>query len=332
MRLLLCLAAAVAAPRDAAPPSLQREPPRDAETPSLRRREPSSLDVVVAGTLGSMVGEVISYPIDQVKTQCLTQGSSFLVAATTLARQRGVRGVFAGLPSPLVGAFFVKSTVFGAREFWKAVLRRLGVARGAGALSAFGAGAVASLVVAPVERVKIVVQLDGGASAGTQATALRLWRTGALFLGVGATFWREAPQYAAYFSIYESSRPRLSAALAGALAGALSWLMVLPVDAAKTMVQGGLAPRFLPALKTACRDPARLLNGAAPTVMRALVKHGAVFAAYEAILRLLAHEPIGPRGRLALLDDARHEPRRRRRVRPAGRLELGGRAGRRLRL
>ena len=274
MRLLLCLTTAVAAPRDAAPPSLQR-------------REPSSLDVVVAGTLGSMVGEVISYPIDQVKTQCLTQGSSFLVAATTLARQRGVRGVFAGLPSPLVGAFFVKSTVFGAREFWKAALRRLGVARGAGALSAFGAGAVASLVVAPVERVKIVVQLDGGASAGTQATALRLWRTGALFLGVGATFWREAPQYAAYFSIYESSRPRLSAALAGAL----SWLMVLPVDAAKTMVQGGLAPRFLPALKTACRDPARLLNGAAPTVMRALVKHGAVFAAYEAILRVLAHEP-----------------------------------------
>ena len=74
-----------------------------------------------------MVGEVISYPIDQVKTQCLTQGSSFLVAATTLARQRGVRGVFAGLPSPLVGAFFVKSTVFGAREFWKAALRRLEV-------------------------------------------------------------------------------------------------------------------------------------------------------------------------------------------------------------
>lgn len=287
VRLLLCLAIAVAAPAQREPP----RPPRDAAPPSLQRREPSSLDVVVAGTLGSMVGEVISYPIDQVKTQCLTQGSSFLVAATTLARQRGVRGVFAGLPSPLVGAFFVKSTVFGAREFWKAVLRRLGVARGAGALSAFGAGAVASLVVAPVERVKIVVQLDGGASAGTQATALRLWRAGALFLGVGATFWREAPQYAAYFSIYESSRPRLSAALAGALAGALSWLMVLPVDAAKTMVQGGLAPRFLPALKTACRDPARLLNGAAPTVMRALVKHGAVFAAYEAILRLLAHEP-----------------------------------------
>ena len=272
----LCWLLAIARAVPAGPPP---SPPPDA----------APLQIIAAGTLGSLLGEIAAYPCDQLKTQVLA-GSPVLAAATMLARERGVRGIYAGLPSPLVGAFFVKSVVFAAREFWKRVLRHLSVARFAGALSAFGAGAVASLVVAPVERVKILVQLQGG-DVGSAATFARLWRDGGLFVGVGATCWREAPTYAAYFSIYEEARAAgLGAAIAGGLAGALSWLLVIPIDVAKTRVQSGDARHFLPALAAACARPAHLAQSAGPTVARALVKHAVVFVAYEAILDALLRD------------------------------------------
>lgn len=250
---------------------------------------PSSLEVIVAGTLGSMVGEVVSFPCDVLKTEVLSTGSSVVAAARHLLRGRDASRFYAGLAAPLAGAFFIKGTVFGARELFKALLHP---GRGGtlleGALSAFGAGAVASAVVAPVERVKIVCQLAGGARS-TAATLRDLWRGGTLFLGADATFWREAPQYAAYFTIYEFSRPRVaSAAVAGGLAGALSWLAILPVDVAKTRVQSGREARFGPALASALGSGSRLLNGVGPVVARALVKHAAVFASYEVILAALA--------------------------------------------
>ena len=179
----------------------------------------------------------------------------------------------------------------------------------------------------PFELVKCRAQVgDGGGSA--RAVALDVWRTrGALglFRGVSHTAAREIPSGAVYFATYEIFRtifPRargasdvggdvtraafetrdargllveaLAAASCGGAAGVVTWLIVLPLDNAKTIYQcerpGGardLPPLALLRALVAERGVSGLWRGAAPVVARAFPANAAQWRAWEFASRAL---------------------------------------------
>jgi len=266
---------------------------------------------IAAGTIGSMCGEAAVFPIDVVKTRLMTATVSEapMAALALLVRERGLLGIYSGLPSPLCGAFLIKSSLFAGYELSKVCVhasrtvrhgRDADMARpldkAEGLFSAAFAGIFAAMATCPVDRVKIVMQTRPNAHASTLHCALALARERSLSLGLGATLAREVPSSAIYFSVYESTREALlplcpaaaAAPLAGATCGVISWLACCPIDVAKTRVQSGAAPSLLAALRAVAEERA-FFRGVQPVVMRAVLKHATVFAVYEQLRpRLLA--------------------------------------------
>ncbi|CAM9444216.1 unnamed protein product, partial [Phaeothamnion confervicola] len=84
--------------------------------------------------------------------------------------------------------------------------------------------------------------------------------------------------------------------IAGGLSGALGWLVLYPVDVAKSIIQ--TMPATAPARdrsvlrcirQTYAQHGTRhLFRGLGPTMVRAFVVNGTVFPMYELVLQLLA--------------------------------------------
>ena len=113
-RAFYVIACCCAAAAGASTPREDAKTPREDEPAAAR--PPTPLEIIVAGTLGSMVGELASFPCDVLKTEVLSSGAGVVAAATALARTRGPLGIFAGVTAPLVGAFL-------ARQYGRAASR-----------------------------------------------------------------------------------------------------------------------------------------------------------------------------------------------------------------
>ncbi|CAM9679947.1 unnamed protein product [Ectocarpus sp. 4 AP-2014] len=208
-----------------------RETKEATSTPA--RRVPTTLEHLVAGTVGGVSGALVSYPLDTVRVRMQTCGKSLGVARTAsmLLQEAGVAGFYRGVLSPMVGTGIIKAAVFGGYGLCQALVRRgtkkdneelhlvdLGVA-------AMGSGLVGSFVVTPVERIKVVMQAAlssapsspsslaaraGGGYANAWGCARGLVAEnglrGGLYAGLGPTLLREVPGYAFYFATYEACK------------------------------------------------------------------------------------------------------------------------------
>ncbi|CAN0171239.1 unnamed protein product [Ectocarpus sp. 6 AP-2014] len=208
-----------------------RETQKTTSTPV--RRVPTTLEHLVAGTVGGVSGALVSYPLDTVRVRMQTCGKTLGVAGTAsmLFQEAGVAGFYRGVLSPMVGTGIIKAAVFGGYGLCQALVRRgtgkdneelnlvdLGVA-------AMGSGLVGSFVVTPVERIKVVMQaaLSSSPSASSSVAAragggyANAWGCarglvaehglrGGLYAGLGPTLLREVPGYAFYFATYEACK------------------------------------------------------------------------------------------------------------------------------
>jgi hypothetical protein len=277
---------------------------------------------VVAGILGSAIGEAVAYPVDVMKTriQSSSRSSSPAVhALTALLQERGLVGMYAGLLAPLLGSVMIKTCVFGGYEVSKRLVRKVSSRKGSGyhsktrqltflegVIASTGAGIFAAFAYAPIDRVKITMQLAKSGelvNMSTLGTFLQLAKVGTLFRGIMCCLAREAPYNACYFTLYERTRDWVAACttrkkntsrlgmawwvapVVGGFAGAMSWLIVLPADVAKTRVQAGLAPNFGAALVGLLeeRGLGGMYTGASTVVMRAVLKHSVTFTMFEAL-------------------------------------------------
>ena len=192
----------------------------------------------------------------------------------------------------------------------------------ASALLAGGvAGVALTVVLSPLELLKCRVQ--AGADESVRAAARRVWAQAGLrgfARGLGPTLAREVPGNALFFASYEGascipssvpSRPHsvhplaalqrssasagfqdssLSAPLCGGLAGVAYWLVVLPLDTAKTRIQV-LSPGqpcaelgLLGTLREQYQQRGLAEGwyaGVRPVVARAFVANAAQWAAFE---------------------------------------------------
>ena len=176
-------------------------------------------------------------------------------------RADGFRGFFSGISSPLTSIPIVNAIVFGAygqantmfdieSSFWK------GVASGS------YAGLVNTMVVTPVELIKIKMQIQSNDksfghakqyTSGFDCMRKTIKAEGfrGLFKGGVTTVYREIPGYAMQFATFELSKscfstllgeedlPSIWIFLSGIIAGFNCWFWSYPQDVIKTKIQSG---------------------------------------------------------------------------------------------
>lgn len=187
------------------------------------------------------------------------------------------------------------------------------------ALGGIGTGAIQSLLLSPVELVKIRLQLQNNRSElheaagqkGPLSVVKAIMRTEGLrgiYRGFAITVLRDAPAHGVYFWTYEYMREHFhpgcrkngqesltTMLTAGGLAGVASWVCCYPLDVMKTRLQAqtpstpqkykGILDCFSRSIKE--EGYCMLWRGLGTAVARAFVVNGAIFTAYEIALRVI---------------------------------------------
>ncbi|CCX34821.1 Similar to Amino-acid transporter arg-13; acc. no. Q01356 [Pyronema omphalodes CBS 100304] len=230
---------------------------------------------IAYGSLAGMIGKVIEYPFDTVKVRLQSQPDTRpllykgpLDCFLQGVRQDGIRGLYRGISSPMVGAAAENSCLFFsynlAQTFTRSTFYPHLNPKDPLPLSALlwcgsAAGAFASFVLTPIELIKCKVQVQAMESSGSTASKpgpigvmKEVWKHHGIkgfWNGQTGTFLRETGGSACWFGAYEyvgaTLRKRKGSEqlgngemmLAGAAAGVSYNFMLFPADSIKSRMQ-----------------------------------------------------------------------------------------------
>ncbi|KEZ40533.1 hypothetical protein SAPIO_CDS8441 [Scedosporium apiospermum] len=262
-------------PSPAVAPATTTEAPRTA----AKSEAMAQVRSFVAGGFGGVCAVVVGHPFDLVKVRLQTAergvySSAIDVVRKSVAREGLRRGLYAGVSAPLVGVTPMFAVSFWGYDLGKTLVRNftpttspntpltIGQISAAGFFSAIPM----TLITAPFERVKVILQVQGEKTlapgekpkySGALDVVRQLYREGGLrsvFRGSAATLARDGPGSAAYFAAYEYIKRRLTPkdpvtgkpqgelsllaiTCAGAAAGVAMWVPVFPIDTVKSRLQ-----------------------------------------------------------------------------------------------
>lgn len=225
------------------------------------------------GYIAGMSGIVASHPFDTIKTNI--QKKQIV--------NYNIKNLYKGVAAPLFGVGLEKAIVFGTYETSKKYTNSDFISGGL-------AGLTASFVVTPFERIKILLQTN-------QTIEKQILNQRFLFQGLSATFYRETPGFAIYFSTYnylktgiqqqrkeKEIRP-LDSFLIGAFSGCASWIFIYPQDRIKTHLQACKERQL--GFKEGCKEVLSdggyrgLYRGFHYALMRAIPLHATAFMTFE---------------------------------------------------
>jgi len=200
---------------------------------------------------------------------------AFDVVKKTIAREGLARGLYAGVSAPLVGVTPMFAVSFWGYDMGKVLVNTfttvpvinntpqytIGQISTAGFFSAIPM----TLITAPFERVKVLLQIQGQKQlapgekpkySGGVDVVRQLYKEGGIrsvFRGSAMTLARDGPGSAAYFAVYEYVKRSLSpkdaegnatgelslpaVMTAGGAAGVAMWIPVFPIDTIKSRIQ-----------------------------------------------------------------------------------------------
>ena len=302
-----------------------------AEVQQAKASATSQLRNLVAGGVGGICAVVVGHPFDLVKVRMQTAErgvykSALDVARKTIAREGLARGLYAGVSAPLVGVtpmFMVSFWGYGVGkslvENFSSVPYQNGVPQySVGQISAAGffSAIPMTLITAPFERVKVLLQIQGQKQlapgekpkyAGGVDVVRQLYREGGIrsvFRGSAITLARDGPGSAAYFASYEYVKRSLTpkdadgnatgqlslpaVLVAGGAAGVAMWIPVFPVDTIKSRLQSAEGrPTIAGTVKGVWRSGGlrAFFPGFGPAMARAVPANAATFLGVE-----LAHK------------------------------------------
>jgi len=273
----------------------------------------------VAGGFGGASAVLVGHPFDLTKTRLQTAAPGQYRGAIDVVRQTvardGVTGMYRGMVPPLLGVTPIFAVSFWAYDASKQLIFALTPNRASENLSTvelatagFLSAVPTTLVTAPVERAKVLLQVQGQGASGTQYKGVfdvmkHLYKEGgmrSIFRGTGATLARDGPGSAAYFAAYEVTKKALTQTgsstgeldlgaiiLAGGTAGVAMWSLAIPPDVLKSRLQSapsGTYSGFFDCLrKTVAQDGlAALWKGFGPAMARAFPANAATFLGVEA--------------------------------------------------
>ncbi|CAH1973481.1 unnamed protein product [Acanthoscelides obtectus] len=264
-----------------------------------------SLDFI-AGWFGGVAGVLVGHPLDSVKVLLQSQDlrnpkyKGSIHCFTTLLKTDGVRGLYRGVTSPLMGVAGVNAIVFGV---YGTCLRNISDPDSlkSHAMAGAAAGLLQSFVCGPVELVKSRMQVATDGCQSTYQCFKNIYKkegVKGLNRGITLTILREVPSFASYFFVYEyltrsenpepPSTPRMLCA--GGVAGVFTWLISYPADVLKTRMQVDsrykssydCLKKSLKADGVAC-----LFQGLTPTLIRAFPVNAVTFTVVAWTMRLL---------------------------------------------
>lgn len=157
---------------------------------------------------------------------------------------------------------------------------------------------VVPLIVAPLERIKVMMQTDPKIPGQISCLKRILKQEGApgMFKGTLITYARDMPSFATYFLVYDVLKHKVfkeeafSTVLSGALAGIAGWTVAIPADVVKNRHQANSHS------VSAFANAKNLLKsqglkgfylGAGPILLRAGPANAAAFVGYEAAIECI---------------------------------------------
>jgi solute carrier family 25 carnitine/acylcarnitine transporter 20/29 len=205
----------------------------------------------ISGWFAGITAVITSHPFDTYKTY---------IQQNKVMPDYKLRTLYRGLSAPLLGVGFEKAVVFGIYEstithtskWCKNIYGdNMYALIASNAMSGGLSGMCASFIVTPFERIKILLQTGPNTTTALPNTALNTAsapNVRSIFQGLSATFYRETPGFAIYFSTYnylkykyeQDNRKKLglvNSFIYGGLAGTTSWLFIYPQDRIKTKIQ-----------------------------------------------------------------------------------------------
>lgn len=275
-----------------------------------------SLRSFIAGGVGGVSAVLVGHPFDLTKVRLQTAQPGMYtggldVVKKTLAKD-GPTGLYRGVVPPLLGVTPTFAISFWAYDMSKLLILAATPNRKDSALSTSEiatAGAMSAipttLVAAPVERAKVLLQVQGQGGSSTRYTGVfdvlrHTYKEGGIksvFRGSVATIIRDGPGSAAYFAAYEVTKKWLTpkdskdlsvgaVIFAGGTAGVAMWTIAIPPDVIKSRIQSaatGTYSGFLDcARKTIAADGVGALwKGLGPAMARAFPANAATFLGVE---------------------------------------------------
>lgn len=216
----------------------------------------SNIKSFAAGGFGGVCAVLTGHPFDLVKVRLQTGMYNLAITCVkdTLAKD-GPKGLYRGVAPPLIGVTPMFAVSFWGYDLGKKAVSSytgkeakdftIGETLAAGFISAIPTTAVA----APVERIKVVMQVQDLKNALMLSTAKDIYKKGGItsvYKGTIATLCRDGPGSAVYFATYEYVKGKLShgkemsmlaICTAGGLAGVGMWVTIFPVDTIKSLQQ-----------------------------------------------------------------------------------------------
>ncbi|KIW55489.1 hypothetical protein PV05_04228 [Exophiala xenobiotica] len=240
----------------------------------------SGLRSLAAGGVGGICAVIVGHPFDLVKVRLQTAekgvySGAMDVVRKTVAREGLARGLYAGVSAPLVGVTPMFAVSFWGYDMGKRLVNTFTTVPvvnntpqySIGQISAAGffSAVPMTLITAPFERVKVLLQIQGQKQlapgekpkySGGVDVVRQLYKEGGIrsvFRGSAMTLARDGPGSAAYFAVYEYVKRSLSpkdengnatgelslpaVMTAGGAAGVAMWIPVFPVDTIKSRIQ-----------------------------------------------------------------------------------------------
>ncbi|KAI9610370.1 hypothetical protein H4Q26_006509 [Puccinia striiformis f. sp. tritici PST-130] len=244
--------------------ALNRSPSQTIDGNQLAAKPPQAWKSFISGGFGGICAVLVGQPFDLTKTRLQTAqpgqySGTMDVVRRTFAKD-GVSGFYRGMSSPLAGV-----TPMFAVSFWNLVYsftptrtsKELSYSEYAlaGGFSALPT----TLIAAPIERIKVLLQVDGQSASqqkysGAIDCVRQVYKEGgvkSIFRGSLATVVRDAPgRLRKYFVAYEAAKKaltpvgsdptklNLSAICAsGGIAGIAMWSIAIPPDVIKSRLQ-----------------------------------------------------------------------------------------------
>jgi len=258
--------------------------------------------------MGGAAGVLAGYPLDTVKVRIQTSPPGTYRGTFDClfdcVRKDGMRGLYRGMTSPLLGVAGINAVTFGVNA---QVLKRLPNPDSISSITIAGAsaGLIQTSIVSPMELVKTQMQVCGQTDiSGTVSHITRSAGFGGIFRGLGITATREVPAFAVYFSSYEVIVRNLgestSAVLfGGGMAGVLSWVTTYPQDVIKSRLQAdafGASRMYrgpLHCLQLSLKEEGTsfLFRGIGSTVIRAFPMNAVTFGVFTFVMKKWGYKP-----------------------------------------
>lgn len=213
----------------------------------------------IAGLVAGSVGIIASQPLDVGKV--IIQGnpeysSNIFKAISKMVGEEGVRSLYKGMISPLIGFGMVNCFLFGVEGnlvkhymnkrnvYSKDYLSITDIFR-CGTIS----GLVQCLVSSPSELIKIQIQVKKLGDTSNMKLIKEIYKTTGIkgyFRGMTSTILRDMPSYGVYFASFEylqryfrknNKSNIITTFISGGLAGVFAWISTYPFDIIKTQIQ-----------------------------------------------------------------------------------------------